>query len=335
MNQSFSKMAENQTLPLVSVLIPLYNEEKYIAQTIECCLNQTYKNIEVIVIDDHSTDKSLAIAKSYESERVHVYENPNQQGVSSARNYAFEKSTGQFIKYLDSDDYFTQGMIEKQIERILADGEADSIVYSQLRFFHMPDKPEDWLSGLTKDYQPATEYIVDMFRTSKHLWFPLMYLFPRSVVEKTGGWNTKRTYCEDTEFIATAISLSQKMLFVDEEYAVWRVFEDNKHLHALKSPQVKIQKIEVLFYMSKLILNDKDTAENRAICSRYISYSVYNMFLMIHSLYDYIEELFEKNKLTWMKYENPRLHLLYKVLGWRRATTLILKTKALFSKTND
>lgn len=328
-------MEQNRTLPLVSILIPLYNEEKYIAQTIECCLNQTYENIEVVVVDDHSTDKSLEIAKSYESDQVHVFENPNEQGVSSTRNYAFEKSKGQFIKYLDADDYFTEGMIEKQVRRMLDDGEENAIVYSQLRYFHMPDKPEDWLSGLKKDYQPATEYIVDMFRMSKHFWFPLMYLFPRSVIEKAGGWNPKHTYCEDSELIATAISLSDKMLFVDEEYAVWRVFDDNKHLHAKKSPQVKIQKIEVLFYIAKLILNDKDTTENRDICSKFISYTVYNMFLMIHSLYDYIEELFRNNKLTWIKYENPHLHLLYKALGWRKATTIILRTKALFSTPND
>ena len=327
-------MSENQTLPLVSVLIPLYNEEKYIAQTIECCLNQTYKNVEVIVVDDHSTDSSLSVARSYESERVHVYVNPNK-GVGSARNYAFEKSRGDYIKYLDSDDYFTEGILEKQVKRIIDDGGDGVIAYSQMRFFHMPDKPENWLSGFRQNYIPASEYNLDMFRKMNYYWYPFLFLFPRSIVEKTGGWNTNCVYGEDTEFTANAIQLSKKVLFVDKEYSVWRLFDDNKHLHAVVSPKVKIQKIEVLFRLAQILLSRKDTDEIRDICSRYISHTVYDLFLYVYPLYDQIEELFMKNNLTWMKYENPRLHLLYKVLGWRRATTLILKTKALFSKTND
>jgi len=317
-------MKDYQNQPLVSILIPLFNEENLIAQTIECCLNQTYKNIEVIVVDDHSTDNSLAIARQYEGDKVHVLINPNK-GVGTVRNYAFEKSKGKFVKFLDSDDYISPGMVEKQMKRILDDGDEYTIAYSQLRNCFMPGEPEDTLNGLSKDYSPGIEYVVDMCRTTNHVWFSLLYLIPRVVVEKIGGWNPERTYYEDVEFIASAMNQSSNALFVDEEYAVWRIFDDNKHLHTVKSISVQKQKIEVLFYVTSLVLKHQDTPEKREMCSQYISYLIYSMFEEVELLYDFIDELFKTNQLTWFKYENPRMHLLYKILGWRK-TTLFLKS---------
>lgn len=82
--------------PLVSILIPLYNAEQYIEETITKALEQTYSNIELIIVDDHSTDNSLKIAQKYASEKVHIYCNPKKGG-NSARNYAFEKCNGEYI----------------------------------------------------------------------------------------------------------------------------------------------------------------------------------------------------------------------------------------------
>lgn len=313
--------------PLVSILIPLYNEEKYIAETITCCLNQTYPNIEVVVVDDHSTDQSLAIAKSFESDRVRVYVNPSK-GACTARNYAFEKSKGDYVKYLDSDDYFTDGIIEKQMERMLEAGDEETVVQSSLRYFHMPDRPEEWLSGLKKDYEPAMEYVLDMFRTSKHLWFPLMYLFPRSLVEQTEGWNPRHSNCEDAEFVATVVSKAKRVLFADKDYAVWRVFDDNKHLHAHK--ETKIQIADILFYLAELILDYKDDQDSRSVCSKFISHQVFQYFLDFYPHLDHVEDLFKQHNLTWMKFEKPHFHLVYKILGWNLTTFLLKKAKCLW-----
>ena len=99
--------------PKVSILIPLYNSENYIEETIQSCLNQTYENIEIIIVDDGSTDKSLQIAKSFESGKLKVYSQPNS-GACKARNLAFEKSIGDYIQYLDADDLLSENKIENQ-----------------------------------------------------------------------------------------------------------------------------------------------------------------------------------------------------------------------------
>jgi glycosyltransferase involved in cell wall biosynthesis len=90
-------------LPLVSIIIPCYNSERFIEEAINSAINQTYKNIEVIVINDCSTDKSLDIITSFSS-KIHIENFLVNQGVQRARNRGIELAKGEYIKFLDSDD---------------------------------------------------------------------------------------------------------------------------------------------------------------------------------------------------------------------------------------
>lgn len=101
--------------PLVSILIPCYNAEKWLAETLESALAQTWDNIEIIVVDDGSTDKSLAVAKQFEPDGVKVISQANK-GASAARNRAFQESQGDFIQYLDADDLLVPDKIELQVK---------------------------------------------------------------------------------------------------------------------------------------------------------------------------------------------------------------------------
>ena len=89
--------------PLVSILIPCYNSEKWLAETLESALAQTWQNKEIIVVDDGSSDGSLSIAQKFSSSKVAVISQKNR-GASSARNLALGKAQGDFIQYLDADD---------------------------------------------------------------------------------------------------------------------------------------------------------------------------------------------------------------------------------------
>ena len=91
--------------PLVSIIVPFCNEEKYIADAIGSLLNQTYRNIEIILVNDHSTDNSREVCLSFTDPRVKYYEKfdiPN--GRAYSRNFGIEKSTGDVITFLDADD---------------------------------------------------------------------------------------------------------------------------------------------------------------------------------------------------------------------------------------
>lgn len=105
--------------PLVSVIIPAYNSEKYISEAVESVINQTYKNIELIIVNDGSTDKTLDIVNEFSKKdsRV-VIVNKENGGVSSARNLGFEIAKGDYIALLDSDDVCSEDRIEKQVHEM-------------------------------------------------------------------------------------------------------------------------------------------------------------------------------------------------------------------------
>ena len=106
---------------LISVIIPVYNVEKYLKICLESVVNQTYKNLEIIIVNDGSTDNSLNIMNKYKSDkRVKIYSKENG-GLSSARNYGIDNSHGEFISFIDSDDYISNDFIEKLYKQIKCD----------------------------------------------------------------------------------------------------------------------------------------------------------------------------------------------------------------------
>lgn len=104
-------------MPLVSVVMPVYNVSKYLRQAIESVLDQTYRNLELIMIDDCSSDESLQIMKEYarKDDRIVVLANDTNQGVASTRNKGIQAARGEYIALLDSDDFWVADKLEKQI----------------------------------------------------------------------------------------------------------------------------------------------------------------------------------------------------------------------------
>lgn len=103
---------------LVSIITPMYNSEKYIGITIESALNQTYKDWEMIIVDDCSSDNSPKIVKEYakNDERIKYIKTDSNKGVSNARNIALKMANGQFISFLDSDDIWDEDKLKKQVD---------------------------------------------------------------------------------------------------------------------------------------------------------------------------------------------------------------------------
>ena len=106
--------------PLVSVIVPVYNVEKYLEKCVYSLLQQTYKNIEIILVNDGSTDESGKMCENLaqEDDRIKVFHKKNG-GLSDARNYGVERATGEYIGFVDSDDYVHERMYEKLLSAIL------------------------------------------------------------------------------------------------------------------------------------------------------------------------------------------------------------------------
>lgn len=95
----------------ISIIMPVYNKEKYIKKAIESILNQTFKDWEMLIIDDGSTDDSLAVCRIFEDPRIHVISTENG-GVSHARNIGVDKAQGEYLTFVDGDDYLAADYLE-------------------------------------------------------------------------------------------------------------------------------------------------------------------------------------------------------------------------------
>ena len=184
---------------LVSIIIPCYNAERWIRDTIQSCLNQTYRPIEIIVVDDGSTDNSLTIIKHY-AERypdlIRCESRPNQ-GAPAARNRGFELSRGQYIQWLDADDILAPDKLRHQVP-ILQDGKAD-VVTGWWRYL-IEEKPGRYVEGHLRKPSLTEEAVASVFTNEG--WSPSnSYLMTRAVVEAAGGWNESLTCMQDVDFI--------------------------------------------------------------------------------------------------------------------------------------
>ncbi|MFB2939255.1 glycosyltransferase family 2 protein [Aerosakkonemataceae cyanobacterium BLCC-F154] len=149
-------------LPLVSVIIPVYNCDRYLAEAIESVLNQTYKPIEIIIIDDGSTDKSAEVAKNF-APSVRYYYQP-QSGAGAARNHGVELAESSFFAFLDADDFWVKDKLIKQMQVLQEEPEID-MVFGHIQQFHSPELdetvknkihcPPDLMAG----YHPGTMLI--------------------------------------------------------------------------------------------------------------------------------------------------------------------------------
>jgi len=147
---------------LVGVIMPVYNCDRYLAEAIESVLAQTYQPLEIIVVDDGSTDRSAEVAQRFSSS-VRYYFQP-QSGAGAARNYGTELAQGSFFAFLDADDFWVKDKLTRQMEVFDSEPEVD-IVFGHIQQFHSPELDESVKnkihcpSELMAGYHPGTMLI--------------------------------------------------------------------------------------------------------------------------------------------------------------------------------
>ena len=130
----------------ISIIVPVYNVEAYVAQCLDSIVGQSYRNLDIIVVNDGSTDGSLEIVRSYEAQdaRIRVVDQPNQ-GLSAARNAGMELASGDFLWFVDSDDYIALDACER-IAEVLQSKPCDLLILGRYRFWEDGSKVYDRVS---------------------------------------------------------------------------------------------------------------------------------------------------------------------------------------------
>ena len=186
-------MAINEKL--VSIVIPSYNTEKYIKEAVDSALAQTYTPIEIIVVDDGSTDNTKNVLGPYLERNAITYIYQANRGLAGARNTGIKASRGEYIAFLDADDIFLPEKVARQAAHLDANPKCD-ISYCDL--YHFWDEEADKLFKLQYQYYSGADVLPHLLE--KSFIAPLSTVFRRSTFETYGMFDENFRRSEDLEF---------------------------------------------------------------------------------------------------------------------------------------
>lgn len=197
--------------PLVSIIIPVYNSEKYIRDTLQSCIEQSYTNLEIIVVNDGSQDRSEEIIESLRDNRIRYFKIPNS-GPCVARNFGIRMATGDLFQFLDADDILHRDKLKLQVERYERYGE--EYVYSGV-MGNIIGTQKQLEKGFDFYYTnlEVPEYFRRMFANFGKYYTTGMWLVSRKLVEETGEWDSQVLLNNDGEYFARLILNSDGLIF--------------------------------------------------------------------------------------------------------------------------
>ena len=302
----------------VSIIIPLYNSEAYIAQTIDSCLAQTHDNIEIIVIENGSKDQGYQVVKSIDDKRLSVFQIPTPNA-AAARNYGYHKATGTYIIFLDADDVMASNKIELQLKALSA-------------------KPEGWVASCawakfktnTKEAIISPQKVwaiqnpIDWCLQSwmgEGMMIPGCWLIPKPIIDKAGLWDERLSLHDDGEFMCRVLLASKGNIFVKNTVVYYRQ-QDNSLSRQHKSKKAAESALLVYKSYQQQILKFQDSKLTRRALARNFSRFVYEYYpahaQLIKEAYREINELGVKPPLVG----SPSFKLIQRIVGFKLAMRL-------------
>lgn len=212
-----SKVCRFSEHPLVSIITPSYNQGEFIRDTIESVLNQSYDNIEYIVMDGGSTDNTVEILKSYGDRIKWISE--KDKGQADAVNKGIRAAQGEIIGWLNSDDTYYLETVEKIVKAFLSHPE-ESMIYGEGDYINR--------EGVVTEPYPTQTFDYNLLANECFICQPTVF-FTKEIVEKVGLLNANLQLCMDYE-LWMRIGKQGEVLYIPETLATSRMYEDNKTL---------------------------------------------------------------------------------------------------------
>lgn len=309
----------NSAYPLVSVLIPCYNAGRWIGETLESVLAQTWPNIEIIVVNDGSTDDSRTILDGYLYRGVKVIDQPNR-GQTAALNRCLSAAHGAFIQYLDADDLLASDKIELQMQRLV--NKPDCIASAEWARFRDETASAIFESYETwKDLDPV-DWLVANWKDGGGMMYPAMWLLPRTIVDAIGPWREDLTLINDTDYFTRAVLASRHVLFCEGARTYYRSGILGS-LSGLKSRKGWESQFKVIDLCQGYLLACEDSDRTRRVCAMLWQ-------RLAHASYPYYKSLADQalvrasqlHQVRLVPEGGPTFKLASRVLGWKTARLL-------------
>jgi glycosyltransferase involved in cell wall biosynthesis len=253
---------------LVSVIIPVFNAAQWIRESISSVIAQTYSHLEIIIVDDGSTDETAAVVAELTDPRIHVVRQP-QRGAAAARNAGLAIASGRFVQFLDADDLLSAQKIERQVAALDQES-ADSI--ASCEWIHLGDagirKPEQYTCWRVRD---PIEWLVRSLRGGGMMQ-PAAWLTPRVAIDRAGSWNEKLTLHDDGDFFARVLAACDANIFVDDALVFYR--DNPRGLSRQRSRQAAESALAVCDSRRSVITSRRhDRDAHAAIATQYAQFA--------------------------------------------------------------
>lgn len=308
---------------MVSVCIPAYNSGQYIAATINSLLIQSYKNLEIIVVDDGSSDDTVNVLKAINDDKLRYITQTNR-GASAARNAAYKHSSGDFIKFMDADDLLSPDCIDCQLQKII--NHPNSIASAKWGRFQQADKSDFKLSPekVWKDLTGIDWLVDSLMDTGANMMQPGIFLIPRAVIEKAGPWDESLSLIDDFDYMVRVITNSAWVFFCENAVLMYRSGLSHS-LSGKNSPLHMASAFNSLSQGIEQILNTRNDAATRQACANTYQRWSYQFYPFHQPLYSQLEK--KINNLGGSN--NPIIGsrpflALAKLVGWKRAKKIRL-----------
>lgn len=261
--------------PLVSICMPCHNAERYVGEAIESVLNQTYKNIELIVVNDGSTDRSWDILESYRGRGVKVIAQENR-GQCAAANRALAEAGGEYVKFFDADDILSPGFIEAQIKRLAC--RKDAVASARWGRFYNDDLKSFRLNPerVWRDME-STEWLVQALMNAQPMQQCGLWMIPRKVLEIACGWNESLSLINDFEFFCRILCSVKEVLFCEESILYYRSGNQGS-LSAQKSKKARESECESILLGTSHILKKRSDPQARLACANVCQHLIYDLY---------------------------------------------------------
>ena len=302
--------------PSVSILIPCYNAAPYVAAALESVLAQTFKDIEVIVVDDGSTDGSVDIVETFASRGVRLIRQANA-GASAARNRAFAASRGVAVLYFDADDLMGDRHLSA-LQAAIADAPGCVAMSCWDRFYDEPNEAAfPWRDSYRSSAGAA--WLAREWQNVDVMMQPGMFLIPRDLHEKVGAWDERLSLSDDFEFFARALSRAAEVRIAADARLYYR-----SGLACSLSGKTKRDAIESAFLSLMLgtqhLLDVDDSPSARLGCANLLQNFDYTYYPAHSDLRAKVRaRVTELGGSNWKPSGPPGFHLLRKWIGWRAA----------------
>ena len=206
--------------PLVSVIIPCRNGAAWLGAAIESCLGQSWTRLEIVVVDDASSDGSRDVARRYQDRGIIALDSP-RRGASAARNIGLQHAGGDFIQFLDADDVLDRDKIRAQIER-LAVAPDDAIASGAwARFSMQPSEAVFTAESVWRDFSAPEEFLIASW-LGGGMMANFAWLTPRAVLERAGPWDETLSLLDDGEYFCRVLLAASAVVFCGQARGFYR-----------------------------------------------------------------------------------------------------------------